>query len=124
MKYIGVNEDGKTCILLRSWGGADLVNIMKSHGMVKFEETPAVDDTAAIPADFYDAAITKIKAELRKMVNGTMAMYQLFTTKQGYRNWMDYIKTPENKANVLDFAAILYTENDPIKDAAIFGMSD
>ena len=124
MKYIGVNEDGKKLILLRSWGGADLVSFMKSHAKVKFEETPADGDTAAVPADSYDAAITKIKAELRKMVNRTMAMYQLFTTKQGDRNWMDYIKTLEDKAHVLDFAAVPYTENDAIKDAAIFGMSD
>ena len=51
MKFIGVNEDGKKLILLRSWGGADLVSFMKSHAKVKFAETPAVNDKAAIPTD-------------------------------------------------------------------------
>ena len=124
MKFIGVDQDEKKLILLRSWGGAELVKFMKSHAKVKFEVTPAEGETPAIAADTYDEAVTKIKDELRKMVNRTMAMYQLFTTKQGDRNWMDFIRVLEDKAHILDFAAIPYTENDAVKDAAIFGMSD
>ena len=124
MKFLGVEQDEKKLILLRSWGGAELVKFMKSHAKVKFEVTPAVGETPAIAADTYDDAVKKIKDELRKMVNRTMAMYQLFTTKQGDRNWMDFIRVLEDKAHVLDFAAIPYTENDAVKDAAIFGMSD
>ena len=124
MKFIGVDDDQKKVILLRSWGGAELVKFMKSHAKVKFEVTPADGGTAAIPADTYEEVVTKIKDELRKMVNRTMAMYQLFTTKQGDRNWMDFVRVLEDKAHVLDFAALPYTEKDAVKDAAIFGMSD
>ena len=124
MKYIGVRDDEKKVILLRSWGGSELVKFMKMHAKVKFEEIPAADTTAAIPADTYSQAVQKIKDELHKLVNRTMAMYQLFTTKQGDRNWMDFIKVLEDKAHILNFETTPYTQDDAVKDAAIFGMTD
>ena len=90
MTYIGTTDETKKLILLRSWGGLELVNFMKTHAKIIFEAVPATDSEAEIPIDTYDQAIKKIKDELRKLVNRTMAMYQVFTTKQGDRSWMDY----------------------------------
>ena len=58
------------------------------------------------------------------MVHRTMAMYDLLTTKQGSRSWLDFIHELENKAKILDFANNPYTTDDAVKDAAIFGMAD
>jgi hypothetical protein len=124
MKYIGVTDDGKKVILLRSWGGEDLVKFMKTHAKIVFEAIPATDDTAAIPEDTYAQVITKVKDELRLLVNRTMAMHQLLTTKQGDRTWMDFIKDLEDKAHILAFDTQAYKQNDAVKDAAIFGMAD
>ena len=68
--------------------------------------------------------MVKVKTELRKLVNRTMAMYQLKNTKQGDRSWMDYIKILEDKAHILNLNVIPYTEDDAVKDAAVYGMSD
>ena len=124
MRFIGVADDDKKAILLRSWGGSELVQFMRTHAKVKFEATPASEGTAAVPADTYSGAVKKIKDELRKLVNRTMAMHQLFSTKQGDRSWMDFIKVLEDKAHILGFATTPYTESDAVKDAAIFGMAD
>ena len=61
MKYLSVTDDTKKVILLRSWGGADLVKFMKSHAKVAFEAIPATDTTAAIQADTYKNVIDKIR---------------------------------------------------------------
>ena len=124
MKFIGIDDNEKKLSLLRSWGGSDFIGFMKTHVKIRFEEIPAEGTTAAIPADTYDEAVQKVKAELRKSVNRTMAMYQLFNTKQGERNWMDYVKVLEDKAHILDFNNTRYTHNDAVKHAAIFGMTD
>ena len=124
MHFIGVTEDEKKVRLLRSWGGPDLVKFMKTHANVLFEATPATATAEAIPADNYTQSVTKIKTELRQLVNKTMAMHQLMTTDQGDRNWMDFIKDLEDKAHILDFNSNPYQENDAVKDAAIFGMAD
>ncbi len=124
MKFIGITDGEKKLSLLRSWGGKDLVSFMKTHAKVKFEATPAVGTTAEIPADTYESAVQKAKVELRKSVNRTMAMFQLFNTKQGDRTWMNYIKLLDDKAHILDFNNRPYLHEDAVKDAAIFGMTD
>ena len=83
MKFLNLTVDDDKLIYIRSWGGQDLVKFMKLPAKIKFEVTPAVGNTAAIPADTYDQAIEKVKAELRKLVNRTMAMYQLLSKLDG-----------------------------------------
>ena len=124
MQFLGVTEDSKKVILLRSWGGADLVKFMKTHAKVNFDTTPATDDTEAIPADSYKDTIDKTKKELQSLVNRTMAMHQLFTSKQGDTDWMNFIKDLEDKAHILNFNTAPYKQDDAVKDAAIFGMCD
>ena len=68
--------------------------------------------------------IESFKDELHKLVNRTMAMYDLLATKQGTTKWMDFIHELENKAKILDFEKQPYTSKEVFKDAAIFGMSD
>ena len=123
MTYLGTTEDNAKIILLRSWGGADLVDHMKT-AKVKFEAVEATIDAAAIPRDTYEDVINKIKTELRSLVNKTMATHLLLTTKQGERGWKDFIKDIEEKARILDFNITPYRQDDAIKDAAIFGMAD
>ena len=96
MQFIGVTEDTKKVNLLRSWGGADLVKFMKTHASVRLQATPAAGTAAEIPADMYAEVVKKTKAELRKLVNKTMA--RLMKTNQGDRNWMDFIKDLEDRS--------------------------
>ena len=110
MQYIGTVDDKSKIILLKSWGGTELVDFMKTH--IKTE------------LDNYEATVTTIKEELRKLVNRTMAMYDLLTTKQGSQGWMDFIHNLEKKAKILNFNQHPYTIQDAVKDAAIFGMTD
>lgn len=124
MSYIGITDEGAKKSLLRSWGGSDLVQFMKTHAKIIFESVPATDTEAAIVADTYKLTVVKIKAELQKLVNKTMAMHQLLTTKQGNRKWMDFIKDLEDKAHILNFNSKPYKQDDAVKDAAIFGMAD
>ena len=58
------------------------------------------------------------------MVNRTMAMHDLLTTKQGTQNWLEFIHNLEKKAMILNFESQPYKTSDAVKDAAIFGMSD
>ena len=120
MTYIGTTDDTAKRILLKSWGGTDLVEFMKSHAKVKFEEIPATDTDT----DNCTTTIKKIKDELRLLVNRILAMYQLLTTKQGERSWMDFIKDLEGKAHILDLDHQPYRQDAMVKDAAIFGMTD
>ena len=124
MKFLKVIDDAQRVLLLRSWSGAELVKFMKSEAKVLFEETPAVGTNQAIPADTFDQVVKKTKDGLRKLVNKTMAMYQLHNTKQGERKWMDFIKDLEDKARILDFATTPYTIEMAIRDAAVYGMTD
>ena len=82
----------------------------------KFEETPATETADAIPANTYAETVKKTKDELRKLVNKTMAMHQLLTTKQGERNWMEFIKDLEDKAHILNFDVQPYKQNEAVKD--------
>ena len=82
MTYIGINTDEERISLLRSWGGQDLVNFMKLHAKVLFEPIP-VPGEADTPKDTYAQIVTKIRTELQRLVNRTLAMHELFTTKQG-----------------------------------------
>ena len=86
--------------------------------------TPAAENAAAIPADTYKEVIDKTKQELQSLVNRTMAMHQLLTSKQGERDWMNFIKDLEDKAHVLNFNTVPYKQDTAVKDAAISGMSD
>ncbi len=124
MRFIGVTDDTKKISLIRSWGGPDMVKFMKTHAGVRFEETPATTDVAAIPADTYAEAVKKIKDELGKLINRTLAMHQLITCTQGDRSWMEFIKDLEEKARILDFDTRPYRNADAVRDAAIFGTSD
>ena len=91
MAYVGNQEDSDKIILLKSWGGSELNEFIKTHVSIVTTAQPAVGTTEAIPADTYDQVVEKIKTELRKLVNRTMAMHDLLNTKQGSRSWMDYI---------------------------------
>ena len=118
MTFIGTTDDTSKIILLKSWGGPDLVEFMKTQARVAFETT----DT--ITKDTYSEAIEKIKAEMQKLVNRTLVMHDLMTTKQGQKNWMEFIAELEQKAYILGFDRQPYTQKDAVKDAAIFGMTD
>ena len=52
------------------------------------------------------------------------AMHNLLTTKQGSRIWTEFIKDLEDKAYLLDFNNKPYRQEDTVKDAAIFEISD
>ena len=61
---------------------------MKIHAKVVFNNIPARGTDAEVVPDTYPAVVTKIKTEFRRLVNRTMAMHELLTTKQGERNWI------------------------------------
>ena len=124
MEYIGNQGDKDKIILLKSWGGSELNDFLKTHVSIVMTAQEANGDTPAVPADTYPEVVEKIKVELRKLVNRTMAMHDLLSTKQGSKSWMDYIHDLEKKAKVLDFAKKPYTTDEAVKDAAIRGMSD
>ena len=107
MAYIGTDDDKSKIILLKSWGGAELIEFMKNTA--KIETT-----------DDYTTVIDKIKIEFTKLVNRTMAMHSLLTTKPGTRSWMPFIHNLEKKAKILDFERRPYQLQDAVKDAAIF----
>ena len=107
MDFIGTQDDKSRIILLKSWGGKELMEFLKTNVKIRYEATPADPNTnpptEAQPPDTYQEAVKKIKDELRKLVNRTMAMHDLLTTKQGSRNWMDFIHDLEKKAKILGF---------------------
>ena len=128
MRYIGATADEERISLLRSWGGQDLVNFMKLHAKVLFEPIPPKPDTTPptpeIPKDTYAQTITKIRAELQRLVNRTLAMHELLTSKQGNRPWLEFYAEIETKARNLEFDTRPYTHKDAVKDALIMGMTD
>ena len=79
MKYIGTSEDTAKIILLKSWGGAELIEFMRIHAKVKFESIPGTTTEADVPADTYAHTIDKTKNEMRRLVNKTMAIHTLLT---------------------------------------------
>ena len=109
MAYIVSNDDFSKAILLKTWGGSEITEFIKTH---------------KITSTSYDEMIEGIKKELTKLVNRTMALHELYTTKQGSMKWMDYIHELEKKVKILNFEKQPYTNNDAVKDAAIFGMTD
>ena len=74
--------------------------------------------------DSYNQIITKIREEMKRLVNRSLAMHDLLNTKQGSKPWMQFLKELEDKAYLLDFDNHPYKQSDVIKDAAIFGMTD
>ena len=125
MTYIGANTDEERISLLRSWGGQQLVNFMKLHAKVAFEPIPAVgDEEEETPKDTYDQILTKIRNELHRLVNRTLAMHELLSTKQGNRPWLEFYADIETKAQNLEFDTVRYTHKDAVKDALIMGMTD
>ena len=124
MTYIGANRDEEKISLLRSWGGPELVNFMKLHAKVVLETIPARGDEPEIPKDTYEQLVTKIKTELQRLVNRTLAMHELFTTKQGNRPWLEFYADVEAKAQNLEFDTTPYSHKNAVKDALIMGMTD
>ena len=124
MEYIGNQEDKDKIILLKSWGGSELTDFIKTRVDLVTTGRPADGDQPAVEPATYPQVIEKIKIELRRLVNRTMAMHDLYNTKQGSKSWMDYIHELEKKAKVLDFARRPYTMDEAVKDAAIRGMTD
>ena len=123
MAYIEAETDADNS-LLWSWGGPDLVNFMKMHAKVILETIPAVGETPQTLKDTYAQAITKIRAELHRLVNRTLAMHELINTKQGNRTWLEFYSDIETKAQNLEFDTVPYTHKDAVKDALIMGMDD
>ena len=90
MEYIGVSSDKDKTTLLKTWGGRDLVEFMKQSAKINFE------------IDSYDQIITKIREEMKRLVNRSLAMHNLLNTKQGSKPWMQFLKELEDKAYLLD----------------------
>ena len=136
MEYIGITNDKEKIILLRTWGGQDIKELIKRQSSIvnksvtiKKEEESASEDTPSLegetePTDDYREMIESLRETLRRMVNRTMAMHQLMITKQGSMPWNSFIRELEIKAKILDLPNKPYTMDDAIKDAAIFGMND
>ena len=68
--------------------------------------------------------IERLLAYLSKMVNQTMAMHQLLTAQQGTRSLSDFMQVLERNSKILNFEKKLYTIEETIKDASIFGMNE
>ena len=113
MEFMGCSDDKSKINLVKVWGGTEILDFLKAQ---------KIEIDTANPN--YPNFTCKIKDELRKLVNRTMAMHDLLTTKQGSKKWMDYIDELNNKAKILDIEKNPYTSDDVVKDAAIFGMSD
>ena len=130
MEYIGIADDKEKIILLRTWGGQDVKELIKRQASIvgkstikkedasSEEEMPKLEETGGN----YRETIEAIRDTLRRNVNRTMAMHQLMTTKQGSMTWNSFIRELEIKANILNLPNKPYTMDDAIKDAAIFGM--
>ena len=112
MKYIGTTDNHGKITLMKAWGGPDMVDFMKTNAGVKFD------------SDDYDEIVMKTKDEMEKLVNRSIAIHELFSTRQGSLSWMEYIRGVEKKARILDFDSKPYRHCDAVKDALIFGMKD
>ena len=135
MEYIGITDDKEKIILLRTWGGQDIKDLIKHQSSIvgtanikKEDESsedniPKLEDDTATASSYRDT-IEAIRDTLRRNVNRTMAMHQLMTTRQGSMTWNSFIRELEIKAKILNLPNKPYTMDDAIKDAAIFGMND
>ena len=123
MKYMSETDSQKKLCLIQSWGGPDLIEYMTRIAGVTFEahRTAAGEDVAA---DTYDQAMTKVTTELAKHVNRTMAVYDLFNTKQDSLSWMEFVHLIEDKALICQFDEKPYTFKDAVKDALVMGVRD
>ena len=145
MEYIGTGTDKEKIILLKTWGGTEIKDLIKAQsslanttnqkqnkvpqpgGNLEENSTNVPDNMPPLDEDdtsSYKMLIDSIRAHLMKMVNRTMAMHQLMKTKQGSRPWNEFVKDLETKARSLNFDKKPYTTEEAIKDAAIFGMND
>ena len=139
MEYIGTSSDKEKIILLRTWGGQEIKELIKRQASkliktntpVKKEDPdgpPALegdaDDSQASVQGEYQETIKGIRDLLMRNVNRTMAMYQLMNTRQGTMSWNSFIRDLEIKAKTLNLDKRPYTIDEAIKDAAIFGMND
>ena len=140
MSYIGTDTDTEKIILLRTWGGQDINEIIKRQdsiigksAKIKEEDTSSIpplegdkstEDSETSVQGKYQEVIDGIRESLMKYVNRTMAMHQLMNTSQGTMNWNAFIRDLEIKAKTLNLDKKPYTIDDAIKDAAIFGMND
>ena len=126
MEYIGVSNDKEKIILLKTWGGPEVIELIKleqSALNIKSENAKNDADEETHETSYLEL-VEKLRTMVSKMVNRTMAMYQLLTTQQGSRTWTDFIRDLERKAKTLNFERKPYTIHEAIKDAAIFGMND
>ena len=123
MKYMSETDSQKKLCLIQSWGGPDLIKYMTRIAGVTFEahRTAAGEDVAA---DTYDQAMTKVTTELARHVNRTMAVYDLFNTKQDSLSWMEFVHLIEDKALICQFDEKPYTFKDAVKDALVMGVRD
>ena len=139
MDFIGINDDKEKLILLKTWGGPDVNEILKQQTSVfRIKQEPEESNDEAntssgskLPKSIikqdtntYQQTVDTIRNTLEKLVNRTMAVHRLMTTSQGDRTWVEFIKDIEAKAKILNFEKKPYTQEEAIKDAAIFGMSD
>ena len=76
---------------------SELTVFLKTHLTIQTVRQPAGNDIPAVEVDTYEQVIEKIKAEMRQLVYRTMAMHELLNTKQGTKNWLDYIHELEIK---------------------------
>ena len=115
MEYIGNISDKEKTILLRTWGGQEIKELIKRQSSklsgpavpIKKEddddtpprlegETP--DSNSMAGQGQYQDIVNGIRELLMKNVNRTMAMYQLMNTRQGTMNWNSFIRELEVKA--------------------------
>ena len=136
MEYIGIIDDKEKTILLRTWGGQDIKELIKRQSSIVGKSATKKRDTDTsnevvpklegdtVTGGSYEETIEAIRETLRRNVNRTMAMHQLMTTKQGSMPWNSFIRELEIKAKILNLPNKPYTVDDAVKDAAIFGMND
>ena len=140
MEYIGDISDKEKTILLRTWGGQEIKELIKRQAsklsgaslLIMKDDGDEIPSLEGDPPDSntmtgqgqYQDIINGIRGLLMKNVNRTMAMYQLMNTSQGTMNWNSFIRELEIKARILNFDKKPYTIEEAIKDAAIFGMND
>ena len=140
MEYIGDISDKEKTILLRTWGGPEIKELIKRQAsklsgaslLIMKDDGDEIPSLEGDPPDSntmtgqgqYQDIINGIRGLLMKNVNRTMAMYQLMNTSQGTMNWNSFIRELEIKARILNFDKKPYTIEEAIKDAAIFGMND
>jgi len=120
MDYIGVTEDKEKIILLKTWGGPEMVELFALRNPTSTQAQEQMKKRAnEEDALTYMQTTERLRNYLAQMVNRTMAMHQLLGTKQGSRTWGDFLRDLEK-----NFDKKPYTTEDAIKDAAMFGMND